>query len=37
MRKLPLYVSIVTMGFAPFAAFAEVHDTTVLWHVVALA
>ena len=30
MRKLPLYVSIVTMGFAPFAAFAEVHDTRAM-------
>ena len=27
MRKLPLYVSLVTMGFAPIVSFAEVSDT----------
>ncbi|MDO9178787.1 MAG: conjugal transfer protein TraF [Agitococcus sp.] len=30
MRKLPLYVSLVTMGFAPIVSFAEVHDARAM-------
>ena len=30
MRKLPLYVSLVTIGFAPIVSFAEVHDARAM-------